>query len=75
MPCDFGGKIDFTQFMLREYGLGSDDWLFVGDGANDVPIARVAPVSVGYRPHPRQGEVVTRAIDEFYELLDILETV
>src|SRR5262249_27391681 len=46
LPCDFDGKIDFIRLMLREYGLAQEDWVFVGDGANDVPIAKVAPVSI-----------------------------
>lgn len=73
LPCDFEGKIDFIQLMLREYRLSSRDWIFVGDGVNDVPIAKSAPVSVGYRPHPELRKVVTYAIDEFYELLGILD--
>lgn len=72
MPCDFEGKADFIRLMLREYGMSSDDWLFVGDGLNDVPIARVAPVSVGYRPHPELSKVVTYEIHEFRKLLETL---
>jgi len=74
LPCDFEGKINFIQLMLREYGLSAKDWLFVGDGANDVPVARIAPVSVGYRAHPELRKVVTYAIDEFRELLSILNS-
>ena len=72
LPCDFEGKIDFIRLMLREYDLSEDDWLFVGDGPNDVPIAKSAPVSVGYRAHPRLKRVVTHAIYEFSELPAIL---
>jgi len=72
LPCDFDGKIDFIQLMLREYDLSENAWLFVGDGANDVPIARKAPVSIGYRAHPELRKVATYAIDEFRELLNIL---
>jgi phosphoserine phosphatase len=72
LPCDFEGKIDFIELMLREYGLSSGDWLFVGDGANDVPIAKAAPVSIGYRPHPVLKKVVTYAIEHFTQLMEIL---
>jgi phosphoserine phosphatase len=65
LPCDFEGKIDFIKLMLQEYGLTSEDWVFVGDGVNDVPVARAAPVSIGYRPHPELKRIVTYAIDEF----------
>lgn len=72
LPCDFEGKLDFIMLMLREYGLGSDDWVFVGDGANDVPIAKRAPLSVGYRPHPELRKVVTCVISGFPELTEVL---
>lgn len=71
LPCDFEGKVDFIRLMLREYDLGPDDWIFVGDGANDEPIARLAPVSVGYRAHPALKRVVDYQISEFDELLPI----
>lgn len=72
LPCDFRGKIDFIQLMLREYGLSAQDWVFVGDGLNDVPIARAAPLSIGYRPHESLREVVTHVIDDFADLLSIV---
>ena len=72
LPCDFSGKIDYIQLMLREYGIGPNDWVFVGDGLNDVPIARAAPISVGYRPHPALREVVTYVIDDFAQLNSLL---
>jgi phosphoserine phosphatase len=74
LPCDFQGKIDFINLMLREYGLSSSDWVFVGDGANDVPIAEQAPLSIGYRPHPALKRVATHAIVDFAELVPILES-
>jgi phosphoserine phosphatase len=72
LPCDFQGKIDFIMLMLHEYGLAATDWLFVGDGLNDVPIAKIAPLSIGYKPHPALREVVTHAIDDFSDVLRFL---
>ena len=73
LPCDFHGKIDFIHLMLREYGLADRDWVFVGDGANDVPIAKVAPISIGYRPHPDLRQVVTHVVDNFLEIPSLLK--
>lgn len=73
LPCDFEGKLDFIRLMIREYGLASDDWIFVGNGLNDVAIAKTAPVSVGFRPEPALKEVVTHIIEDFQNLLPILE--
>jgi phosphoserine phosphatase len=65
LPCDFDGKLDFVHLMLREYQLGADDWVFIGDGANDAPIAAAAPYSIGLDPHPALAAVVTRVTDSF----------
>ena len=73
LPCDFEGKIDFIKLMLREYRLPPDAWIFVGDGKNDVPIAKRAPVSVAYAAHPALKDVSTYSIDRFGELAPIFQ--
>jgi phosphoserine phosphatase len=75
LPCDFEGKIDFIRLMLRELRLGPQDWVFVGDGVNDVPIACAAPLSVGFRPHPKLSTVTTYSIESFRELPALLRDV
>ena len=72
LPCDFHGKIDFIRLLLREYGLSQDDWIFVGDGLNDVPIASEAPLSIGFRPHEKLRSVVTHTVDNFSEVLALI---
>jgi phosphoserine phosphatase len=72
LPCDFAGKIDFIHLLLREYGLGPQDWVFVGDGTNDVPIAQAAPVSVAYAATPELRHHATYTIDKFTDLVAIL---
>lgn len=72
LPCDFNGKIDFIRLMLREYKIDDQDWIFIGDGANDIPIAQQAPVAVGYRPHPNLESAVQYSINDFSELLKLL---
>ncbi len=72
LPCDFDGKLDFIRLMLREYGLGANDWVFVGDGANDVPIAKAATVSIAYRGHPELKAVARHSLDSFAQLNALL---
>lgn len=72
LPCDFHGKIDFIKLMLREYGLGPQDWIFIGDGLNDVPIAREAPLSIGFRPHEGLAAVVNHRVTDFREIIKII---
>lgn len=72
LPCDFQGKIDFIHLMLREYALAPSDWIFVGDGSNDVPIARAAPVSVAYGINPELRAAATLSVTDFRDLVPIL---
>jgi len=72
LPCDFEGKTDFIELMLREYQLPRDAWVFVGDGRNDVPIAQHAPLSVAYGAHSDLQRVSTYSIEHFDKLLEIL---
>ncbi len=73
LPCDFKGKIDFVQLMLKEYKLGPQDWVFVGDGKNDVHIAKEAPLSIGYQPHADLKAVATYSVSRFEEITVILD--
>jgi phosphoserine phosphatase len=72
LPCDFAGKLDFIRLMLREYGLGEEDWIFVGDGLNDVPIAKAAPASIAYRGHAELRAVAKYTLHSFGTLNGIL---
>ena len=71
-PSDFEGKVDFVRLMMREYRLVADDCAFVGDGANDVPIATAVGTSVAYNGHPALREATQHAISEFDQLLVIV---
>jgi len=75
LPCDFDGKLYFIRLMLKEYGLGENDWLYIGDGANDVPIAKVAPISIAYRAHKDLRAVASFCIDDFANITKFLEEV
>lgn len=74
LPCDFKGKIDFINLMLREYNLSPQDWIFMGDGQNDIPIAGAAPMSVAYRGHKELRQASIRSIDDFEDILTILSS-
>ncbi len=73
LPCDFHGKLDFISLMLKECGAEGSDWVFIGDGANDVPIAEAAPISIGYRPHEVLKPAVTHVVHSFDEIPSLLQ--
>jgi len=72
MPCDFVGKLNFINIMTQAYGLNQSDWIFVGDGTNDVPIAREANMSIGYNPSDDLAKITTYNLTEFCEILNYL---
>jgi phosphoserine phosphatase len=71
-PSDFEGKIDFVRLMMREYHLEPEECAFIGDGANDVPIASSIGTSVAYNGHPALRAVAAHSISDFEQLLAII---
>lgn len=57
-PSDFDGKIHFLKTLLNTFNLNmKTDWVFVGDGKNDVAIASKAPLAFGINPHEKLKKV------------------
>jgi phosphoserine phosphatase len=71
-PSDYEGKVDFVRLMIREYGLSADECAFVGDGQNDVYIAREVGLSFAYQGHPELKLAATHQIEDFAELLELI---
>lgn len=67
--CNFYGKQELIQVSLRKHGLGADDWIFIGNGINDVSVADIAPLSIGIAPIDELREVVDYSFDSFTDLL------
>ena len=64
LPCDYEGKVDFMRLMMREYGISPQDCAFVGDGVNDVPIAKEVGTSIAFNGRPELQEVCTHSINQ-----------
>ena len=74
-PCDFRGKIKFLNTVLDDRKLNIEcDWVFVGDGKNDIHIAKKAPKAFCINPHDdlKAVEGITE-ISSFMELLPYLD--
>lgn len=69
LPSDNEGKVDFVELMRREYGLTKEECAFVGDGKNDVHIAKHVGLSFAYNAHPDLQKVATRTITQLTEIL------
>lgn len=62
--------LDNRQIVLRKYGLNENDWIFIGDGINDVSIAEYAPLSIGINPVSELAKVVDYSYKDFNELMN-----
>ena len=61
-PCDYAGKVDFMRLLMAEYGTRADACSFVGDGVNDVPLAKAVGTSIAFNGHPKLQETCTYAV-------------
>lgn len=71
--CNFYGKQELVKIALRKYGLRNSDWVFIGDGINDVSVAEWAAtqnaVSVGISPVDDLKKAVTYSYDSFSNMM------
>lgn len=74
-PADFKNKVDFVKTIAAAENIKfENDWVFVGDGKNDITIAKAAPRAFCINPNPELKKVkgITE-INSMVELLDYLE--
>ena len=76
-PCDFKGKVRYINTLLGEFHLNKKtDWVFVGDGKNDLHIARQAPLAFAIHPHAKLKEINGLIeISSFMELIPYLRAI
>ena len=56
--------------MQKTYGLGERDWIFIGDGINDVSVAKAAPISIGIDPIDPLKAEVDFFFENFYHFME-----
>jgi phosphoserine phosphatase len=72
-PLIEGTKDDALRAVADNAGLDAEETVAVGDGANDLPMLRVAGLSVGYEPKPAvepHCDVVVESMAELQELFE-----
>ena len=76
-PLIEGTKDDALEDLADDVGVDLDETVAVGDGANDLPMLKVAGLAIGFEPKPAvepHCDVVVTSMDEARETL-IEETV
>ena len=43
-------KVEFLEHYIKDFNLTTDDCLTIGDGANDLPMLKMAGLGIGYHP-------------------------
>lgn len=64
LPCDYEGKIDFMNLIMEEHGLKPEACAFVGDGRNDIPLAKAVGLSIAFNGAKELQNVCTHAINQ-----------
>ncbi|MCB1783715.1 MAG: phosphoserine phosphatase SerB [Alphaproteobacteria bacterium] len=55
-------KVNFLESYMQDLGLETDDALTIGDGANDIPMLKMAGLGIGYRPKHAVAEEISNTI-------------
>ena len=55
-------KVHFLEEYMEKLGIGPEECLTIGDGANDIPMLKKAGLGIGYRPKNAVLEEVHNAI-------------
>lgn len=59
---DKHAKVEFLKQHLSKLGLGPDEALTIGDGANDIPMLKTAGLGLGYKPKPAVASEIPNLI-------------
>ena len=64
IPSDYIGKVDFMRLMMREYKIKPENCAFLGDGVNDIALAKQVGVSIAFNGREELQKVTTHAINQ-----------
>jgi len=79
LPCDYEGKLDFMNLIMKEHGLTREECAFVGDGRNDVPFAKAVDLSIAFNGAQELQDVCSHSVnqeegkEDFRAVLEFLE--
>jgi phosphoserine phosphatase len=64
LPCDYEGKVEFTRLLMREYKLKPSECAFIGDGVNDIPLAKEVGLSIAFNGRKELQEVCSYSVNQ-----------
>lgn len=78
LPCDYEGKVNFVKLIMKEHGVSPEECAFVGDGINDVFLAKEVGIGIAFNGHAELQKVAKHSInqskgkEDFKEILKYL---
>lgn len=64
LPSDEEGKVDFMRLIAKEHGIKTRRCVFVGDGKNDIHLARAVGFSIAFNAQDELKRVASIVIDQ-----------
>lgn len=64
LPSDEVGKVSFMRLIAEEHGVKEEDCVFVGDGKNDVPLAKEVGFSIAFNAQPELREHADACVNQ-----------
>lgn len=64
LPADVEGKVDFMKLITKEYGVDPSECAFIGDGMNDVALAKVVGCSIAFNAQRELKEVASCIVEQ-----------
>ena len=62
-PCDYHGKAKFFEAIIAGLGIKPEETAMIGDGVNDIPIAKEAGFSIAFNSREELKKVCDVSID------------
>lgn len=64
LPSDNEGKLSFMKQVLHEHGLTKADSVFIGDGKNDIYLAKEAGISIAFNAQHELKEITNFKVEQ-----------
>ena len=76
LPTDEEGKLVFMNHLANEYGVTLKDCIFIGDGKNDVMLAKSCGLSIAFNAQKELKAIASHSVDskdnDLNEVINIL---
>ncbi|ALS97173.1 HAD family hydrolase [Lacimicrobium alkaliphilum] len=73
LPSDNQGKASFMRQVIEEHGVSSKDCIFIGDGMNDIYLAKEVGFSIAFNAQNELSDIASASINQGQNKENLLE--